>query len=318
MNNEEDNKKSLITLGGKGIQLTNFEELYRFSQFVHKSGFAPKGMDSAEKVFLAVQMGMELGISPMMSLQNAAVINGRPGFFGELVVALIQSDHEFEDMITEYVGDGDSYGCSVTIKRRGKTPSVGIFTVRQAKAADLIDNPAKKDTWGKYTDDMLFWRAFSRAKRIFSDKLRGFRMVEDLRDYPEEKVANAIEIKRPELGKPFESPPTKQNFDDLKAEVAKQPSPVQAQVTTESKSESKKKAEYAGAGRELDHAKLVDQIRNMLTDGGFLVVDLMSVLKPYALVTNEKSLNEMSEANLKTVLTNWNVVSAELKQKASV
>ncbi len=56
----------------------------------------------------------------------------------------------------------------------------------------------------------------------------------------------------------------------------------------------------------------------MLTDGGFLVVDLMSVLKPYALVTNEKSLNEMSEANLKTVLTNWNVVSAELKQKASV
>ncbi len=317
MNNEEDNKKSLISLGGKGIQLTNFEELFRFSQFVHKSGFAPKGMDSAEKVFLAVQMGMELGISPMMSLQNAAVINGRPGFFGELVVALIQSDHEFEDMITEYGGDGDNYGCSVTIKRRGKTPSVGTFTVRQAKAADLIDNPAKKDTWGKYTDDMLFWRAFSRAKRIFSDKLRGFRMVEELRDYPEEKAANAIEIKKPELDRHL----TRQNFEDFKAAVAEQPMPKAARrikMTAESQSiadtEQKTRDELLAQKSQ----NFAEEIRNKLKDGGYLEVDLMSVLKPYALVTSEPSLNEMSEANLKTVLNNWSVVLAELNKKASV
>ncbi len=186
-NNQLGAERSIIALGAKGIQLTNFEELFRFATFVHKAGFAPRGMESPEKIFLAVQMGLEIGISPMMALQNAAVINGRPGFYGELVVAIVQAHPTFEDMIIDYDGEGDDYGCTVTIKRKGRTPSTGSFTIGQAKKADLLNNPAKKDTWGKYTDDMLMWRAFSRAKRVFSDVLRGFRTVEDLRDQPEER-----------------------------------------------------------------------------------------------------------------------------------
>jgi hypothetical protein len=207
-NNQLSADRSIIALGAKGIQLTNFEELFRFSTFVYKAGFAPRGMDSPEKIFLAVQMGLEVGISPMMALQNVGVINGRPGFYGELVVAIIQSHPSFEDMTTQYEGDGDEYRCSVTINRRGRTPSVGTFTIAQAKEADLLNNPSKKDTWGKYTDDMLYWRAFTRAKRIFADVLRGFRTVEDLRDQPAELPVTG-RVVEPNLGNGGE--PTQQS-----------------------------------------------------------------------------------------------------------
>jgi hypothetical protein len=70
--------KSIIPLGARGLQLTTFDELFRFSEFVIKAGFVPRGLETKEKVFLALQYGMELGLSPMITLQNAMVVNNRP------------------------------------------------------------------------------------------------------------------------------------------------------------------------------------------------------------------------------------------------
>jgi hypothetical protein len=175
-----DQEKSLITLGARGLQLSTFDELYRFSEFVVKAGFYPRGLDSKEKVFLALQYGMELGLSPMTTLQNSMVVNNRPSIYGELVLGIVQSHPDYQDMGVQYFGEGEDYGCEVTLIRRGQSPSVGKFTVRQAE--HLIKDPNKKDTWGKYVDDMLFWRAFTRAKRIFSDRLKGVVMPHELED----------------------------------------------------------------------------------------------------------------------------------------
>src|SRR5258708_1381223 len=156
--------KSIIPLGARGLQLTTFDELFRFSEFVIKAGFTPKGLETKEKVFLALQYGMELGLSPMITLQNSMVVNNRPAIYGELVVGQVQSHPHFEDMKEEYFGEGEEFTCRVTLVRKGKTPSIGEFSLREAIDADLLNNPSKKDTWGKYKKRMLFWRAFSRAK----------------------------------------------------------------------------------------------------------------------------------------------------------
>jgi len=62
-----------------------FEEAQKYADYISKSQFCPKGFTSQD-VFIAVQMGMELGIKPMAAIQGIAVINGRsrprrgPGF----------------------------------------------------------------------------------------------------------------------------------------------------------------------------------------------------------------------------------------------
>lgn len=177
-----ENDKSIIPLGARGLQLTTFDELFRFSEFVIKAGFTPRGLETKEKVFLALQYGMELGLSPMITLQNSMVVNNRPAIYGELVIGQIQTHPHFEDMRTEYTGEGEDYTCTVTLIRRGVTPSVGTFSLREAAEADLLNNPSKKDTWGKYKKRMLFWRAFSRAKIIFSDVLKGVKLPHEIED----------------------------------------------------------------------------------------------------------------------------------------
>jgi hypothetical protein len=62
------------------LQLTNFGELVQFSQMAAKSRLVPpEYRGQPESVMLAVQLGSELGLSPMQSIQNIAVIgSGRP------------------------------------------------------------------------------------------------------------------------------------------------------------------------------------------------------------------------------------------------
>jgi hypothetical protein len=118
----------------------------------------------------------------MITLQNSMVVNNRPAIYGELVIGQLQTHPHFEDMRTEYSGEGDDYTCKVTLVRKGMTPSVGTFSLREAADADLLNNASKKDTWGKYKKRMLFWRAFSRAKIIFSDVLKGVRLPHEIDD----------------------------------------------------------------------------------------------------------------------------------------
>ena len=84
------------SFGSRGIVISNFDELTRFAVAVSKSNLAPKGFDSAESIFVAIQMGMEVGLSPMAALQNIAVVNGRPTIWGDAQLAVCRGTGELE------------------------------------------------------------------------------------------------------------------------------------------------------------------------------------------------------------------------------
>ena len=67
--------KAQIALGAQGVQLASIDEAFRFARAVVASGFAPKGMEKPESVMIAIQLGMELGLTPMAALQNTARIS---------------------------------------------------------------------------------------------------------------------------------------------------------------------------------------------------------------------------------------------------
>ena len=148
------------------------------AEIMAASGLMPKGIDTAPAVFVAVQMGLEVGLSPMQAVQNIAVINGRPSMWGDAVLALVRSSGLLEDF--DETIDGETAIC--TAKRKGQSkPIIRKFSMSDAKQAELS---GKSGPWKQYPKRMLQMRARSWALRDgFGDVLKGLHVAEEVMDY---------------------------------------------------------------------------------------------------------------------------------------
>ena len=179
--------KPLINYGAQGVKLASLEDAFRFANAIVASGFAPRGMEKPEAVLVAIQLGVELGLTPMAALQNTAVINGRPAIYGDAALALVRASGLLESFNEEEVGEAgkDSFGVRVTAVRRDGSKGCETFTVADAKAAKLW---GKAGPWTDYPRRMLKFRARGFVLRdVFGDVLKGLRTAEEVRDYPEER-----------------------------------------------------------------------------------------------------------------------------------
>lgn len=175
----------------------NIEEVFRFAQMVVQARLAPDSYDNdPHKICIGILTGAELGIPPMQSLKNIAIINKRPAIWGDLAVALCQAkglltkfEHHYEgeegDNVDARAAFTDDYTCHVLIWRRDQeSPYEGHYSVRDAKRAHLWMNP-KKTPWIENPKRMLFNRARAFALRDgFADCLAGLAIVEEARDLP--------------------------------------------------------------------------------------------------------------------------------------
>lgn len=177
-------QKSPILAGNRGLELKSFDDFWRFATVLSASGLAPKGMEKPESIMIALQMGAELGLSAMASVQNIAVINGRPGVWGDSMLGICRASGVFDEeaFSEEVTGDGDKMIGRVTVRRlpRGKAIQQE-FSVDDAKKAGLW---GKAGPWTQYPKRMLKLRARSFALRdAFADILRGFPCAEEVQDY---------------------------------------------------------------------------------------------------------------------------------------
>src|SRR3990167_7700262 len=85
---------------------SNYDEAWLMAQAIQKSGLAPKGYDKAEAVFVAMQMGSELGLAPMAAVQNIIVIHGKPYMEAAAQVGVAESAGKIEWIRHGYEGDG--------------------------------------------------------------------------------------------------------------------------------------------------------------------------------------------------------------------
>jgi len=172
-----------------------------FAQIVEKSGLAPKGM-SREGIVIAMQLGYEVGLSPMQAIQNIASINGRPAIWGDAQLALVRASGLMESYDQEMIGEPgtDGRGYRVTVKRRGEKPAFAEFTVHQAKVAGLW---GKQGPWTQYPDRMCLFRARGFVLRDqFGDVLKGLVSIEEALDTPREINVTGTGADYPAAGKP--------------------------------------------------------------------------------------------------------------------
>lgn len=177
-----------IMLDQHGVQLRSFDEMARFCAAIKNSKIG-KNYDSAEDIMIAVQHGLEVGLSPMSALQNIAVVNGKPCIYGDAALALCCSHSAFLDIEekVERNGTADGHVATCTVKRRDRSPVVRKFSEADAKKAGLW---GKQGPWSSYPARMLQMRARSWALRdAFPDALKGLGVAEEVRDYTPRNVS---------------------------------------------------------------------------------------------------------------------------------
>lgn len=177
----------------------NFEQALTFSQYLADSDMVPKDFKGKPgNCLIAMQWGAELGLKPLQSLQNLAVINGRPALWGDAVIALVLASP-----LCEYVTEDDDGAVAYCrVKRKGAPEQVRTFGMEDAKRAGLL---GKAGPWTQYPRRMRQMRARAFALRdVFPDVLRGMAVAEELQDIQDaqpvaEKNMGPVDVVKPVL-----------------------------------------------------------------------------------------------------------------------
>ncbi|KXV66610.1 recombinase family protein [Gluconobacter oxydans] len=178
------------------IQISSFNELMRFAEIAAGSGMVPKEyVGKPAAILIAVQMGSELGLAPMQSMQNIAVINGRPSIWGDALLGLVKASPVCDDVVETMEGEGDRMTAICVAKRKGKSPVEARFSVQDAKDAGLWSKPGP---WKQYPKRMLQMRARGFALRdAFPDVLRGLITAEEAADIPQDDFRKSVSNQGP-------------------------------------------------------------------------------------------------------------------------
>ena len=203
----------------------NLEEALKFADIMSKSDLVPRDFrDKPGNILVAIQKGLEIGLSPMAALESIAVINGRASLWGDALLGLVQVSPQYE-----WHNEAESTPTKgvCIVKRKGHEPHRVEFSVEDAKRAGLL---GKSGPWQQYTARMLTLRARAFALRDkFADVLKGLSMAEEALDIPQSQPQTVSAEVQP-AAPPSLKDKLKARLEEPTAVVveAVQPSPAQA------------------------------------------------------------------------------------------
>lgn len=185
----EKNSKIVKFQGPKALSFNNFDEILKFASIVTKTELVPKTYRNKEAdAAVAVMYGMEIGLPPLASLQNIAVVNGMPTVWGDAQLSIVQSSGSYEWHKTSYTGkiEDGSLTAKFEVKRKDMSESVAKeFSIADAQSANLW---GKGGTWKTHPKQMLGYKARAFALReAFADILKGIHSAEEMEGVNEVK-----------------------------------------------------------------------------------------------------------------------------------
>ncbi len=214
-----------LTTGG-ALLPTSLAEAMEVAKLIAYSGMVPKDyIERPGAVMVAIQMGAEIGLSPMAAVQNIAVINGRPSIWGDAMLALALAHPDVEDVIEmdfDEITEKGSASCTVVLRNREDITRT--FTMADAEKAKLLG----KDTpWKTYPSRMLQMRARGFALRdSVPGAFRGIHSVEEARDMPPVVlVETTLQPVPEEAVTQAKTSKTKDELEKRRAAKAKKPTP---------------------------------------------------------------------------------------------
>ncbi len=182
-------ENEIVQFNPVSLMPRTFNEKYQMSQVLAKSGLIPAGLNTPEKVCVALEWGHELQLSPMVAVNNIAVINGKPTLSADIMAAVVKRSPEFGG-IKWIQQDNKVAECIITRKTANYTEEThSRFTFDDAVQAGLTN----REVWKKYTKRMLKHRCLSYGLRdAFPDILAGLYNPEEMESVVETDTERSI------------------------------------------------------------------------------------------------------------------------------
>lgn len=193
------------------FDIVRYDGMRSIATEMSKSDLIPKVYHGKPAdVLLAMTKLDTLGLNPVAALSGTYVIGNRVSLWGETWLAVIQSAPGYAGMSESW--DATTKTATTTFRRviMGTVQSLTkSFSMEDAKTAKL----AGKDTYGNFPQDMLTWRARTRAGALFADVMQGMVPAEVAGDYTVELDARpepvAVPVDTQEAKKLAEAGPRK-------------------------------------------------------------------------------------------------------------
>lgn len=166
----------------------SFEFTQRAAGLLSKSSLVPKEyQNNIPNCVIALNMASRMGADPFMVMQNLYIVNGRPGWSSQFLIATFNTSGNFSALRYEWVGvrDTDSFGCRAwaTEKSTGEKLVGSSVTIAISKKEGWYAKNGSK--WQTMPEQMLMYRAASWFVRAYSPELAmGMHTQEELVDIP--------------------------------------------------------------------------------------------------------------------------------------
>lgn len=225
-NNAAAMVKSPTDMGaGVFASAANFELATRMAKALAGSSLVPADyQNNVQNAMIAVEMAVRLNTSPIMVMQNLYVVNGRPAWSSQYIIAMINGSRKYRtELQFELEGKGDSLSCYAWAEdHSGRRVAGPKITMQMAKAEGWVDRKGSK--WRTMPEVMIRYRAASFFGRMYCpEMIMGIYSRDEVieSDYIIEPERNAEEIRieeLPRLGEmslpPAESRPISSVQDD--------------------------------------------------------------------------------------------------------
>lgn len=192
------------------FDIARYEAMKGVATEMSKSDLIPKAYHGKPAdVLFAMEKLNSLGLNPVAALSGTYVIGNRVSLWGETWLAVLQAAPGYAGMSESW--DAATKTATTTFSRviMGVKQSLSkSFSMEDAKTAKL----AGKDTYGNFPQDMITWRARTRAGALFADVLQGMAPAEVAGDYTveldarQEAPADYVPRRKSEIAAPAAAP----------------------------------------------------------------------------------------------------------------
>ena len=186
---------------------------------IAESGMAPAGLDTPQKILVAMMHGSALGLNAMQSIQNIHVIKSKPTLSADLMGAVVRQSQACL-YLRETVATPERVTMTTARTDDPEHEFSRTWTLEDAKRAGL----ANSSTWRSYPRQMLRARCLSEICRaVFPEVVGGFYVPHELDASrpPEPQIASTPEA----AAKPTPKPAAVAVVVDVVAELVEPATP---------------------------------------------------------------------------------------------
>ena len=174
--------------------LQGFEGLQRAGKLLSVSPLVPKDYrDNPASCAIALNLANRIGCDPLMVMQNLFIVQGRPGWGAQFLIATFNSCGRFTSLRFEFSGtEGeDDWGCRAwAIELSTNTRIQGAkVTIKLAKAEGWFGKSGSK--WQTMPEQMLMYRCASWFIKAYAPEVSmGLQTKEELEDIDGEVISS--------------------------------------------------------------------------------------------------------------------------------